>query len=125
MRVDTYAGLADVLFARANQERLKAGRIVILPSTFTGSPRNMLQNYQDAMAIVIQFGKPDLFLTFTCNPLWPEITNSIHSFETANNRPGVTVHVFHSKLKELLHLINEKQIFGEVQTYLYTVEFQK
>lgn len=125
LRVETYAGLADALFSRAEQENLRVGRVVILPSSFTGSPRNMIQNYQDAMAMVRKFGKPDLFLTFTCNPLWPEITNSIHSFETANNRPDVTVRVFHSKIKELLHLINQTEIFGKVQTYLYTVEFQK
>ena len=125
LRVETYAGLADALFARADQEKLRVGRVVILPSSFTGSPRNMIQNYQDAMAMVRKFGKPDLFLTFTCNPLWPEITNCIHSFENANNRPDITVRVFHAKIKELLCLINQKQIFGEVQTYLYTIEFQK
>jgi len=34
----------------------RIGKIIILPSTFIGSPRNMLQNYQDAMAIVAKFG---------------------------------------------------------------------
>jgi Helitron helicase-like domain at N-terminus len=28
---------------------------------------------QDAVAIVRRYGKPDLFITFTCNPCWPEI----------------------------------------------------
>ena len=41
--------------------------MVILPSSFRGSPRVLLQNYQDAMAIVAKYGKPDLFITFTCN----------------------------------------------------------
>jgi hypothetical protein len=28
----------------------------------------------DAMALVRKFGKPDIFLTMTCNPNWDEIT---------------------------------------------------
>ena len=35
-----------------------------LPS-MTGSPRNMHQNYYDAMAIVARFGKPDYFITIS------------------------------------------------------------
>jgi len=33
----------------------------------------MQQCYQDAMAIVRRYGKPDFFFTFTCNPTWAEI----------------------------------------------------
>ena len=38
------------------------GRAVILPASFTGSPRNMYQNFQDAMAIVRDKGKPTFFI---------------------------------------------------------------
>jgi len=37
----------------------------------------MLQNYQDAMAIVNKFGKPNLFITMTCNPKWHEIEENL------------------------------------------------
>jgi hypothetical protein len=47
-----------------------------LPSSFTGGPRQMHKLYQDGMAIVRVFGKPDLFITITCNPKWPEIQNA-------------------------------------------------
>jgi hypothetical protein len=57
----------------ANNLNGRVGKMVILPSTFIGSPRNMMQNYQDAMAIVSKFGKPDLFIIMTCNPKWREI----------------------------------------------------
>lgn len=50
----------------ANNLNGRAGKIVIIPSTFVGSPRNMMQSYQDAMAIVRKYGKPDLFIT-----IWP------------------------------------------------------
>ena len=39
----------------------------------------MNENYQDAMAIVRKFGKPDLFITMTCNPHWKEITENLES----------------------------------------------
>ncbi|CAH1422426.1 unnamed protein product [Lactuca virosa] len=41
---------------------------VILPSSFTGGARYMLQNYLDAMPPCKWFGYPDFFITFTCNP---------------------------------------------------------
>lgn len=63
LRVAMYSGLMDYL-ARNNGDD-DPGVPVILPSSFTGSPRNMQQLYQDAMAIVCKFGKPDLFLTYT------------------------------------------------------------
>ena len=85
LRVETYVGLTDALHVRAQDENLKCGRVVILPSTFTGSPRNMMQNYQDAMAMVRRFGKPDIFITFTCNAAWPEIVDDIQPWETPNN----------------------------------------
>lgn len=37
----------------------------------------MSSRYQDAMAIVREKGKPDLFVTFTCNPNWPEIVEEL------------------------------------------------
>ncbi|POW00864.1 hypothetical protein PSHT_12841 [Puccinia striiformis] len=43
------------------------GRRIILPSSFSGSPRNMKQLYQDAMALVRVFGRPSLFITMTAN----------------------------------------------------------
>ena len=125
LRVDTYVGLADALHIRAQDKNLKCGRVVILPSSFTGSPRNMMQNYQDAMAMVRRYGKPDLFITFTCNSNWSEIVNSIYPWETANNRPDIVVRVFHAKVKELLRLLNVVQIFGSVLSFLYVIEFQK
>ena len=46
---------------------------MILPSSYHGGPRYMHQKRLDAMAYVSEFGKPDLFITFTTNPEWPEI----------------------------------------------------
>jgi len=68
LRTETYQGLIDYLAnATNNNNNAHVGKIIILPSTFVGSPRNMLQYYQDAMAIVRKYGKPDIFVTMTCN----------------------------------------------------------
>jgi len=66
LRTETYQGLRDYIQTMVNNLNGRIGKMIILPSTFIGSLRNMLQNYQDAMAIVSKFGKPDLFITLTC-----------------------------------------------------------
>ncbi|GBL80268.1 hypothetical protein AVEN_169256-1 [Araneus ventricosus] len=86
----------------------------------------MQQNYQDAMAMVRKFGKPDLFLTLTCNPsYWSEVLNSMEGVQRAEDRPDIIVRVFNMKLKELLEDICKHGIFGTVLAYIYVIEFQK
>ena len=53
---------------------------VVLPSSHTGSPRDLQQRFQDAMAAVRVLGKPHLFLTMTCNPAWPDINDVIRDW---------------------------------------------
>ena len=69
-----YSGLMDHLHNTAIETNLQLGTPVILPSSFAGSPTAMQQNYQDAMAVVAKYGKPDLYLTYTWNPETIEIT---------------------------------------------------
>ena len=71
IRSELYQGIWDAIFHGDNNAR-RVGRKVILPATFIGSPRDMFQRYQDAMALV-HIGKLDLFIIMTCNPKWPEI----------------------------------------------------
>jgi len=63
----------------------------------------MKQLYQDAMSITRKCGKPDLFITFTCNPIWPELLAELNPWETANDRPDLITRVFNIKLKELIN----------------------
>ncbi|GBM82666.1 hypothetical protein AVEN_42526-1 [Araneus ventricosus] len=94
-------------------------------SELNGSSHNMQQNYQDAMAMVRKFGKPDLFLTFTCNPSWFEVLNCMEGVQRPEDRPDIIIRVFNMKLKELLEDICKHGIFGTVLTYIYVIEFQK
>ena len=98
---------------------------VILPSSFAGSPRAMQQNYQDAMAIVAKYGKPDLFLTYTCNPKTKEITENLKNGEQTDYRPDLVSRVFKLHLAELLNDIKNRHVLGVPVAHVHVIEFQK
>ena len=79
---------------------------------------------RDAMSIVREYKKPDLFVTFTCNSKWSEIINSIGQWDEIKDRPIVVDRIFWAKCQELLKDI-EQGAFGEVAAMMYTIEFQK
>ena len=61
----------------------------------------MIQQFQDAMSLVQKFGKPDLFITMTCNLGWEEIQNELLPTQTAQDHPDLLARVFKSKFEEL------------------------
>ncbi|CAI9271411.1 unnamed protein product [Lactuca saligna] len=73
-------GVVDVI-ASGETDALTIGKRVVLPADFIGGPRNMKRKYMDAMALVQKVEKPDIFLTTTCNPNWPEIKEHLMSHE--------------------------------------------
>ena len=101
------------------------GQHTILPSSFTGGPRHMNQLFQDAMACIRVPGKPDLFVTFTANPKWPEIISELDKGQDPNDRPDLISRVSRLKLKALLNDILESQIFGKIIANIYVIEWQK
>lgn len=115
LRADLYKGLADAIVG-GEVNAAATGKRIILPSTFTGGARYMLQNYQDAMAICRWAGYPDIFITFTCNPAWPEITRfcTEHSL-TPSDRPDILSRVFKMKLKSLIKTLKDRKIFGAIR----------
>jgi hypothetical protein len=122
LRVDLYQGVADAL----QQDNLAdIGRMVILPSSFTGGPRHMHQLYQDAMALVRKHGKPDLFITITSNPKWPEVTAELLPGQTASDRPDIVERVFKLKLDALKQDLVQNGVFGRVVADIHAVEWQK
>jgi hypothetical protein len=123
LRVELYKGLADALQDGSELEAI--GHRVILPSKFSGSSRQMWELYQDAIAIVRARGKPDLFITITCNANWPEIREAILPNQTAEDRPDIVARVFSLKLKAMLNEIIHENLFGEVASWMYVIEFQK
>ena len=85
----------------------------------------MAKLYQNSMAIVRHLGKPSLFITFTANPKWKEITDELFTGQNASDRPDLVARVFNLKVKELLKDVKERKIFGSYKGLVRTVEYQK
>jgi len=124
LRADLYQGLVDSLHAGEGRGDA-VGKRTVLATSFIGGPRDMRRRYMDAMALVRKYGKPDIFLTMTCNPNWDEIKRELLPGQTPQDRPDLIDCVFHAKLQELKNKLTKEDILGKVRAYVYVVEFQK
>ncbi|KAL6546679.1 hypothetical protein OROMI_022400 [Orobanche minor] len=125
LRYDNYKNLADAVL-RGNAPTTSIGKHFVIPTSFTGGPRYMIQNHQDAMAICKWYGFPDLFITITCNPKWPEISRYLSSVNSnPEDRPDIVCRVFKMKLDVLIKDLKDHGLLGKTQAVIYTVEFQK
>jgi hypothetical protein len=100
VRADLYQGLVDS-YRTGVEEANEVGKRAVLSPTFIGGPRDMRRQYMDAMALVRKYGKPDIFLTMTCNPNWDDIKNELYPGQCAQYRPDLVARVFRAKLEEL------------------------
>lgn len=124
IRADLYNNVFDAINS-IDSARGSIGRQIILPPSFMGSNRDMHRRFQDAMAIVRHFYKPDLFITMTCNPTWKEILEDLCEGQKPHDRPDIVARVFKMKLTELLKDLCKRNVLGKVVAHLYVVEFQK
>ncbi|XP_056688081.1 uncharacterized protein [Spinacia oleracea] len=124
IRADLYQGILDTVESGENSAA-NVGHRVVLPPTFIGGPRDLKKRYLNAMSLVHLYGKPDLFVTMTCNPAWPEIKQELSVGEDVQNRPDLVSRIFRAKLLALKKQIMQKHVFGEVAALIYVVEFQK
>ncbi|XP_050222183.1 uncharacterized protein LOC126672278 [Mercurialis annua] len=124
IRCELYQGIVDCV--KSGETRgMQVGKDLILPASFIGGPRDMRRRYLDAMALVQTYGKPNLFITITCNPDWKEIKEELQLNQTAQNRPDLTSRVFRAKLQDLKDQLYKKTIFGRVAAHVHVIEFQK
>ncbi|XP_035838840.1 uncharacterized protein LOC110906363 [Helianthus annuus] len=124
IRAELYQGIVDCV----NTGEVHANRVgkrIVLPASFIGGPRDIRRRFLDAMTLVQDDGKPDVFLTMTCNPKWPEICDNLHVGQTATDRPDLVSRVFRAKLEDLKDQLFKKHVLGEVKAYVYVIEFQK
>uniref|UniRef100_A0A8D9B6G9 ATP-dependent DNA helicase n=1 Tax=Cacopsylla melanoneura TaxID=428564 RepID=A0A8D9B6G9_9HEMI len=124
LRSENYIHLQDAIRG-SDCDVSDLGKIVILPSSFTGGPRYMHERTQDAMTYVRHYGRPDLFITFTCNSKWDHIVNKLKFGQKSQDRHDLIARIFHIKLKKMMSLFTKGCIFGPVLCYMYTVEWQK
>lgn len=110
IHAETYQGLKDHLNNSDITPDIPQpkGRHIILPASFTAGPRYLKREYYDSMAIVCKFGKPDYFITFTCNPQWLDIINSLPAGITPSDKPDIVARVLKLKKEELLNDLNVK-----------------
>ncbi|KAI8532314.1 hypothetical protein RHMOL_Rhmol11G0204200 [Rhododendron molle] len=123
LRTSLYHDLTDI--GPDGLEPDQIGQRMILPSSFTGGPRHMFEIFQDSMAITRYNHHPDIFLTMTANPKWPEITSALLHHQTAVDRPDLVARVFELKRKALMKEIEKNKVFGQKVAHVYTIEFQK
>jgi hypothetical protein len=110
LRVSKYRRLND-----EDHSGAKFGKRVILPSTFVGGKRYMDGLYFDGMAISAAVGFPDLFITFTCNPNWPEIRRLLANKNLKpQDRPDIISRVFKIKFDELMRDLTKRHVLGKV-----------
>lgn len=112
---DLYNNVIDSL-RRGDFVATDDGKRVVLPSSFTGSYRYMQQNFQDSLAICNEYGHPDLFITFTCNPKWVEILDAVKSScsQDASVRPDIVARVFKMKLDAMIVDFTKNSVLGRV-----------
>ncbi|CAN1158085.1 ATP-dependent DNA helicase PIF1 [Linum perenne] len=125
LRSEFYQGLADA-FHRGEISADNLGNI-ILPATYTGSPRYMKQLFLDSTSICQYFGNPHLFITFTCNSQWPEIVEAFSDTIGPHSecKPHIVARVFEMKLRLMKDQLDRNHFFGQTIAGLHTIEFQK
>ena len=116
-----YQGLCD--HVAAGDAGKPIGKRIVLSNSFVGGNRDMAKRYQDAMACVRHRGKPSFFITFTCNPKWSEIVDSLPAGVSATDRPDIVSRVFRLKLNQMLDDIKKGDAFGKAVAHLAVVEF--
>ncbi|GJY16904.1 DNA helicase PIF1, ATP-dependent [Tanacetum coccineum] len=123
---DLFHNLCDAV-TRGDTSAAGLGKRIVLSRSFTGSPRYMMQNYQDAMALCRTYRNPDLIITFTSNPKWPEIAEMLAYVpgQKSHDHPEIGCRVFKMNLTELLDDLAKKKDLRDTCAVVYVIEFQK
>ena len=124
LRAAVYQGAMDHLL-NSDGDPTQVGKRIVLPATFTGGPRAMLQNYYDTIAMAGKFGKPTYFITVTMNPKLDCVLKNIPEGQDDYNRPDLTSRGFKIMLDDIIDEIEKKGIFGTPLALTYVIEFQK
>jgi hypothetical protein len=87
-----YHQVVDAFTVQDNNQQAQpndVGNKFILPATFQGSSRDMMENLQNSLAISRKYGNASMFITMTANPKWKEITEALLSGKTAADYPDI------------------------------------
>ena len=120
-RSSRFSTLMDQMHAdRGNLNRI--GTPVLLPASFTGSPRWYHALYHDALALPAAYHLPDLFVTVTFNPEWPELSRMMPAHSSVHDHPDVVARVFWLRFSRIMKDIVDGAVFGQVISYCYRID---
>ena len=102
---EKYQGLPDAVL---QGDGVNAGRRIIFPPTFTGSPHYYNECFQNLTAVVRHMEKPDYFITFKTNPNEQEIQEALLPGEKPNEWPDICARVFKTKHDSLMDDVLKK-----------------
>jgi hypothetical protein len=109
-----------------SDEIVSEGENIYLPASFLGSIRWSQERTSDALAVARSYGQPTFFITFTCNPNWPEITAHLRNGQSWQDAPLVVARVFKGHLTRFQDAL--KTAFpaaGKIEYFISRIEFQK
>uniref|UniRef100_A0A0D3E6U1 ATP-dependent DNA helicase n=1 Tax=Brassica oleracea var. oleracea TaxID=109376 RepID=A0A0D3E6U1_BRAOL len=126
LRAELYSNVLNAV-SKGDTDAKVIGQRFILPLSFTGGPRYLVEKYHEAMAICREYGNPDLFIKMTANPNWRGIKEhlEIYSGDSPKDRPDIECRVFKMKLDQLLKDFKKGTLFKPYTAALHRIEFQK
>ncbi|KLO16110.1 hypothetical protein SCHPADRAFT_229625 [Schizopora paradoxa] len=132
---DMYSRIEEqrLLYIRRNRDRLAHERDpdfpehdpvpIDLPSSFMGSRRWASMQTADGLALARKYGRASFFITFTCNPEWPEITSRLRPGQSAADAPVIVARAFKLRLQAFMTVLRAK--LGLLKYMIKVIEFQK
>ncbi|KAF8096216.1 hypothetical protein N665_0315s0002 [Sinapis alba] len=85
-----------------------------LVGAFTTIETSRLSYLRQNQTCLRHFGFPDLFITFTCNSKWPEISRYLSQWKLkTEDMPEIACQIFKMKLDSLMEDSSDDEIFGK------------
>ena len=72
-----------------------------------------------------KYGRPNLFITVTCNPEWKEIQDELLHNQKVSDRPELIARILKLKLQAIEEDLYKGGIFGSSVAQMRVIEFQK
>jgi hypothetical protein len=94
-----------------------------IPASVLGTDQYWSGVASKCFAISSQLGAPTFFLTFTMNPYWPEFV-ALRRGKEAYSDSAMMAIVFKARLGELMRTIKSSRVLGDVNGYVWRVEYQ-
>jgi hypothetical protein len=124
LRMASHRTVTDQLQADGAAGMHRIGAPIHLPASFVGSPRWYHALFHDALALPAEFHLPDLFITITFNPEWPELARMMPSGGNVHDHADVVARVFWLRFMRIMQDITGNAVFGTVLSYCYRIEWQ-